>query len=70
MPLSPAAKAYAAKKARTATRVPVDDDDEIEKVVNGIMDEGEGSVASDADDDDDALVVRRPARRAAAQAAE
>lgn len=76
MPLSPAAKAYAAKKARTAARVLDDEenddngDDEVEKVVNEIMDEGEGSVASDADDDDDDLVVRRPARKAAAQAAE
>lgn len=70
MPLSPAAKAYAAKKARNAASVLDDDEDEIEKVANEIMDEGEGSVASDADDDDDDLVVRRPARRAAAQAAE
>lgn len=69
MPLSPAAKAYAAKKAKNAARVPDDDDDEVEQVANEIMDEGEGSVASDADDDDDDLVARRPARRAAAQAA-
>ncbi|MCJ1260791.1 DNA topoisomerase 2 [Lobaria immixta] len=70
MLLSPAAKAYAAKKARNAARILEDDDedDEVEKVVNEIMDEGEGSVSSDADDDDDP-VVRRPARRAAAQAA-
>lgn len=70
IPLSPAAKAYAAKKARNVARLPDDDDDdEVEKVANEIMDEGEGSVASDADDDDEDLVVRRPARRAAAQAA-
>lgn len=71
MPLSPAAKAYAAKKAKNAARVLDDDedDDEVENIANEIMDGGEGSVASDADDDDDDLVVRRPARRAAAQAA-
>lgn len=69
-PLSPAAKAYAAKKARNAARAVIDDDDdEIEKIANEIMDDGEGSVVGDADDDDEDLVVRRPARRAATQAA-
>lgn len=72
MPLSPAAKAYAAKRAKNAAVLVSDnDDDEVEKAANEIMDEGEDSVASkvDDDDDDEELVVRRPARRAAAQAA-
>ena len=72
MPLSPAAKAYAAKKARNKAVVLSDDDDEdeVEKVANEIMDEDEAGVAGNLDDDDDDdMVIRRPARRAAAQAA-
>lgn len=64
IPLSPAAKAYAAKRAKAekasleAEKKLLDDsEDEVEKVANEIMDE-----------DDDAPAVRRPARRAAAAA--
>ena len=72
--LSPAAKAYAAKKAKLARETAAaaavaqadSEEDEIEKVANEIMDEGEGS------DDDEEVAVgggRRPARRAAAASA-
>ena len=76
--LSPAAKAYAAKKAKLAAAAAKDsseEDDEIEQVANEIMD-----VDDDDEDDDDeppaaaaaaAVAVggeRRPARRAAATA--
>lgn len=69
--LSPAAKAYAAKRARNAAVMLDDDDDEVDKVANEIMNEGDSSIVGDVDpidddDDDDELVVRRPARRAAA----
>jgi len=62
MPLSPAAKAYAAKKAKTekaakdAVRLDVDSEDEVEKMANEIMDE----------DEEDEEVVARPRRAAAA----
>lgn len=68
--MSPAAKAYAAKRARNATKNDTDAFDAVEKVADEIMDEG--SVIADEDDDDEgdeSLVVRRPARRAAVQAA-
>ena len=65
MPLSPAAKAYAAKKAKlekeaAAAAAKMDaEDDEIEQVANQIM-------GDDDDDDEDAVGgARRPARRAA-----
>ena len=74
MPLSPAAKAYAAKKAKNAAAISDDADDEVDKIANDIMDEGEGNAKvlndDDDDDDDDGLVVKRPARRAAAKAVE
>lgn len=63
--MSPAAKAYAAKRARTAAKNEVDAFNVVEKVAEEIMDEG--SMIADEDDDD--LVVRRPARKAAVQAA-
>lgn len=63
--MSPAAKAYAAKRARTAAKNEVDAFNVVEKVAEEIMDEG--SIIADEDDDD--LVVRRPARKAAVQAA-
>ncbi|KAL8761119.1 MAG: hypothetical protein Q9184_002719 [Pyrenodesmia sp. 2 TL-2023] len=60
LPLSPAAKAYAAKQAKK-TKVILDDsseEDEVVKVANEILD----------GDDDDLPAARRPARRAAATA--
>ncbi|KAL8842895.1 MAG: hypothetical protein Q9170_000299 [Blastenia crenularia] len=62
LPLSPAAKAYAAKQAKRSKFVRDDssEEDEAEKVANEIMD--------DDDDDDDLPAARRPARRAAAAA--
>lgn len=65
MPLSPAAKAYAAKKAKQekfALQAIDDSEDELEKVANEIMDEGEES-------EEPAVAGRRPARRAAAATA-
>lgn len=64
LPLSPAAKAYAAKKAKQQ-RIVLDDedeeeDDEVEKVANEILEDDE--------DDDDEPVARRPARKAAVAA--
>jgi len=58
MPLSPAAKAYAAKKAKQENLAMEADDseDELEKVANEIMDD---------DDEDEEPAARRPARRAA-----
>lgn len=60
MPLSPAAKAYAAKKAKqeklAAEAANSHSDDEVEKVANELLDE---------DDEDASPVGRRPARRAA-----
>ena len=60
LPLSPAAKAYAAKRAKQQQIVLDDEDeedDEVEKVANEIL-----------DDDDDEPVARRPARKAAVAA--
>lgn len=62
LPLSPAAKAYAAKKAKQQ-RLALDDedeemDDEVEKVANELLD----------DDEDDEPVAKRPARKAAVAA--
>ena len=68
LPLSPAAKAYAAKKARQQQQQQkkkiVDDDseDEVEKVANEILDD------EDEEEDDDVPVGRRPARKAAVDA--
>ena len=59
--LSPAAKAYAAKKAKQeklALEAVEDSEDELEKVANEILDED--------DEDEEELATRRPARRAAA----
>jgi DNA topoisomerase-2 len=73
--LSPAAKAYAAKRSRNQ-RVLVDTDDdeanegdgedEVDRVANAILDEGNG----DDDEEKDEIVIRRPARKAAAKAVE
>ena len=63
LPLSPAAKAYAAKKARQQQQQVRDEDeseDEVEKVANELLE--------DDDDGDDVPVGRRPARRAAVAA--
>lgn len=60
LPLSPAAKAYAAKQAKKNKVIHDDsseEEDEVEKVANEIMEED--------DDDDDLPVARRPARAAA-----
>lgn len=68
--MSPAAKAYAAKRARNAAKNDVDAFNAVEKVAEEIMDEG--SIIAGEDDpeeDDESLVVRRPARKAAVQAA-
>ena len=66
MPLSPAAKAYAAKKAKAekaALKANSPSDDELEGLANEIMD------GDDDDDEEDAgPAVRRPARRAASAA--
>lgn len=64
--MSPAAKAYAAKRARNAAKNDIDAFDAVEKVADEIMDEG--SVIAE-EDEDDGLIVRRPARKAAVQAA-
>lgn len=71
MPLSPAAKAYAAKKvklAREAAKVEEeeeeDSEDEIEQVANEIMDDGD-----EDEDEEEPAAARRPARRAAAATA-
>lgn len=60
LPLSPAAKAYAAKKAKQQRIVLGDDDDEVEKVANEIL--------GDGDEDDEPVMARRPARKAAVAA--
>lgn len=68
--MSPAAKAYAAKRARNAAKNDVDVLNAVEKVAEEIMDEG--SIIAGEDDleeEDEDLVVRRPARKAAVQAA-
>lgn len=68
--MSPAAKAYAAKRARNAAKSDIDAFDAVEKVADEIIDEG--SVIDDENDDDEgdeSLIVRRPARKAAVQAA-
>lgn len=61
MPLSPAAKAYAAKQARKPKVLDDsdDDEDEVEKVANEIM-------GDDDDEEELGVAARRPARRAAA----
>lgn len=80
MALSPAANAYAAKRLKIKPAVPDDSDDEdikedgedeVEKVANAILDEGndDGEDEGEDDDQDEAVVFRRPARRVAAQAA-
>lgn len=64
MPLSPAAKAYAAKKAKAdkaAVKAISPSDDELEGLANEIMDD-------DDDDEDVGPAARRPARRAASAA--
>ena len=76
MTLSPAAKAYAAKRAKNKPVLPDvdsddevredDEEDEVDKVANAILDDGNDEVEDEAEDEP---VVRRPARRAAAQAA-
>lgn len=67
LPLSPAAKAYAAKQARNKKVVldDEDDNDEIERVANELLDDDD----DDSEDDDEAPVAAtRPSRRAAAAA--
>ncbi|KAL8807981.1 MAG: hypothetical protein Q9200_004467 [Gallowayella weberi] len=60
MPLSPAAKAYAAKQARKQVLDDSDDqEDEVEKVANEIM-------SDDDEEEVEQVAARRPARRAAA----
>ena len=65
MPLSPAAKAYAAKQAKKSRVVPddsEDDEDEVENLANEIMDDDD----DDEDEEDEKPAGgRRPARRAA-----
>ncbi len=62
MPLSPAAKAYAAKKAKQEGLALEElSEDEVAQVANEIMD-------VDEDDEDDAPAARRPARKAASAA--
>lgn len=65
MPLSPAAKAYAAKRAKAekaALKANSPSEDELEGLANDIMDDG------DEDDEDAGPGARRPARRAASAA--
>lgn len=86
MPLSPAAKAYAAKRAKIHKPLSLDldsedeeamADDEVDKVANAILDDdndndvngGKNKLEDKDEADEDEPVVRRPARRAAAQAA-
>ncbi len=65
MPLSPAAKAYAAKKAKQAKLAmeAADSEDELEQVANEIMGDDDDD---DEDEDEEPAAARRPARRAAA----
>ena len=66
MPLSPAAKAYAAKKAKAekvALKADSPSEDELEGLANEIMDEDE-----DEEEEDAGPATRRPARRAASAA--
>lgn len=66
MPLSPAAKAYAAKKAKAekaALKAISPSEDELEGLANEILDEGE-----DSEDEEGPPAARRPARRAASAA--
>lgn len=63
LPLSPAAKAYAAKKAKAekaALKANNSSEDELEGLANEIMDDDD-----DEEDDDVGPAARRPARRAA-----
>ena len=65
MPLSPAAKAYAAKKAKAekaALKANSLSEDELEGLANEILDDGEDS------EDEGGPAARRPARRAASAA--
>lgn len=65
MPLSPAAKAYAAKKAKAekeALKANSPSDDELEGLANEIMDD------DDDEEEDAGPATRRPARRAASAA--
>lgn len=67
MPLSPAAKAYAAKKAKAekaALKANSPSDDELEGLANEIMDGDD----DDDDEEDAGPAARRPARRAASAA--
>ena len=71
LPLSPAAKAYAAKQQKArAQKVVLDDDDgsedEVEKVANELLSD---DVMEDAgEEEEEEVVARRPARRAAVAA--
>lgn len=71
--MSPAAKAYVAKRARNAAKNDIDAFEAVEKVADEIMDEGSVIANEDDEDDDDegdeSLIVRRPARKAAVLAA-
>ena len=73
LPLSPAAKAYAAKREKA--KILLSDDeiedrdvgDPVEKAANQILDE---DLEEDDDDESDEVITRRPPRRAAAKAVE
>lgn len=73
MPLSPAAKAYAAKRAKSnPVLLDVDSDDEedeVDRVANAILGDDNGKEELENEAEEDEPAVRRPARRAAAQAA-
>ena len=74
LPLSPAAKAYAAKQQKArAQKIVLDDDeseeDEVEKAANELLsDDDVMKDASEDDDEEEEVVGRRPARRAAVAA--
>lgn len=59
--LSPIGKAYAAMRAKQAKKVDKDEDDEVEKIADEIMED-------DDEDEDEAPAARRPGRRAATAA--
>ncbi|KKY29190.1 putative dna topoisomerase ii [Phaeomoniella chlamydospora] len=60
-PLSPAAKAYAAKQAKSKKKIADDSDDDVDAMANDILDSPVGSEAGSP-----APVAARPSRRAAA----
>lgn len=75
MALSPAAKAYAAKKAKNAAAaLQNESEDEMEKIADEIIGDSEAGEIDhfndEDDEDDDGVVIRRPARKAATKAVE